>query len=97
MKKAVVMACSLVFLGFTSQQATASDIDGAKLFKSKCKMCHKMDGKKMGPSVAQMNSDLKGVVTHGRKMMPAYGEKLEAAEIDALVTFLKDNGATDSK
>ncbi len=97
MKKAMMMTMAAALFGFTSQSALASDIDSSKLFKSKCKMCHKMDGKKMGPGVAQMNSDLKAVITDGRKMMPAYGERLKEDEIDALVAFLKASGATDAK
>lgn len=94
MKKTIVMMMAAAFFGLTSQSALASDIDGAKLFNSKCKMCHKIDKKKMGPAVKAMNPDeavLKATITDGRKMMPAYGSKLSGEEIDALVAFIKSN------
>ena len=94
MKKTIVMMMAAAFFGLTAQSAMASDIDGAKLFKSKCSMCHKIDKKKMGPAVKAMSTDaafLKATITDGRKMMPAYGKKLSAEKIDALVAFLKSN------
>ncbi|ATX81951.1 Cytochrome C oxidase, cbb3-type, subunit III [Mariprofundus ferrinatatus] len=92
MKKTIVMMMAAAFFGLTAQSALASDIDAEKIFNGKCKMCHKIDSKKMGPAVKLMNPDeavLKATITDGRKMMPAYGKKLTGEEIDALVAFIK--------
>lgn len=92
MKKTIVMMMAAAFFGLTAQSALASDIDGSKLFSSKCKMCHKIDKKKMGPAVKDMSKDpavLKAVITDGRKMMPTYGKKLSGDQIDALVVFIQ--------
>ena len=94
MKKTIVMMMAAAFFGLTAQSALASDIDGAKLFNGKCKMCHKIDGKKMGPGLKQMTTDaaaLKTTITDGRKMMPTYGKKLSGEQIDALVAFIQSN------
>jgi len=94
MKKTIVMMMAAAFFGLTAQSAMASDIDAAKLFKGKCKMCHKIDGKKMGPGLKQMTTDaasLKTTITDGRKMMPTYGKKLNGEQIDALVAFIQSN------
>jgi len=94
MKKTVVMMMAAAFFGLSAQSALASDIDAAKLFDSKCKMCHNIDGKKMGPGLKQMTTDaavLKATITDGRKMMPQYDKKLSGEQIDALVAFIKSN------
>ncbi len=64
---------------------------GAKLFK-KCKMCHAVDRKKMGPSVKSMSQDeafLKLTITEGRKRMPSFKKKFNEEEIDNLVAYLR--------
>lgn len=93
MKKMIAMMIASAFLGLTAQSALASDgIDAAKLFSKKCKMCHSLDRKKMGPAVKTMNVDTaKETITDGRKSMPAYGKKLTGEQIDALVAFIKSN------
>jgi len=94
MKKTIAMMIAAAFFGLSAQSAMASDIDAAKLFNKKCKMCHKIDAKKVGPAVNAMSTDeatLKAVITDGRKMMPTYGKKLSGEEIDALVAFIKSN------
>jgi len=94
MKKTIAMMIAAAFFGLSAQSAMASDIDAAKLFNKKCKMCHKIDKKKVGPAVNAMITDeaaLKAVITDGRKMMPSYGKKFSGEEIDALVAFIKSN------
>lgn len=80
--------------GLLATPALASDMpDGAKIFKKKCSMCHKIDKKKVGPAVKAMNTDaevLRSTITDGRKMMPKYSGKLSAEEIDAVVAYLKE-------
>jgi len=94
MKKYIATTLTvLAIAGFTATPVSAEDApDGAKIFKSKCKMCHAVDRKKMGPAVKNMNRDvevLKATVKNGRKSMPKYGSKLSDAEIDAVVAYLK--------
>ena len=85
---------AIAVAGLLATPAFASDApDGAKIFKSKCSMCHKVDSKKMGPAVKAMNTDaevLRSVVADGRKMMPKFSGKLSAEEIDAVVAYLKE-------
>ncbi|MDX8395566.1 MAG: cytochrome c [Mariprofundaceae bacterium] len=85
---AIAAAC-----GVFASPVLASDLpDGAKIFKKKCTMCHKIDKKKVGPAVKAMNTDaevLRSTVTNGRKMMPKYSRKLSSEQIDAVVAFLK--------
>lgn len=91
MKKTYLILAAAACFGLTSQVAMA-EVDGAKVFKSKCKMCHKVDKKKVGPALKDMNTDpavLKETITNGRKMMPKFGKKLNEEKIDALVAFIK--------
>ncbi len=93
MKKTIAVMIAAAAFGLTSQVAMA-EVDGAKVFSKKCKMCHKIDKKKVGPAVKDMSSDpavLKQVISEGRKMMPKFGKKLNAEEIDAVVAFIKSN------
>ncbi|MDQ6973033.1 MAG: cytochrome c [Mariprofundaceae bacterium] len=93
MKKTFAIMIAAACLGLGSQAAIAGP-DGAKIFKKKCAMCHKIDKKKVGPAVKDMNKDnavLKATITNGRKMMPKFSKKLDAAEIDAVVAFLAEN------
>ncbi len=84
----------LAVMGMLDTPAIASDApDGAKIFKKKCAMCHKVDRKKVGPAVKAMNQDsevLRSTIANGRKMMPKYSSKLSAEEIDAVVAYLKE-------
>ncbi len=94
MKNALKVLATLAVIGMISTPATASTApDGAKIFKKKCTMCHKVDRKKVGPAVKAMNQDsevLRSTITNGRKMMPKYSSKLSAEEIDAVVSYLKE-------
>jgi cytochrome c6 len=77
--------------------------DGAATFKAKCAMCHGADGagqttmgknmklRDLGSAAVQAQTDaqLKAWVADGKGKMPAYKTKLSAAEIDALVAFMR--------
>ena len=66
--------------------------DAGSIFKKRCAMCHAFDKKKVGPAFKDMNKDaavLKETITNGRKMMPKWGGKLSAEEIDAMVAFIQ--------
>ena len=93
MKKILQIIVTAAVLGLSVSPAIASDgIDGAKLFHKKCKMCHAIAKKKMGPAVKTMNSDaeaLRSVITNGQKRMPKFGHKFSAEEIDALVLYIQ--------
>ncbi|MDQ6952695.1 MAG: cytochrome c [Mariprofundaceae bacterium] len=93
MKKIILTSMALAFLGMTSSAAMASsDINAKKIFSKKCKMCHALDRKKVGPSFKDMNKDeavLLKTITHGRKMMPKFKKKLSSDEIAAMVSFIQ--------
>ena len=94
MKKAYLILAAAACFGLSSQVAMADGINAEKLYNSKCKMCHKVDGKKMGPGFKQMNSDaavLKDVITNGRKSMPKFSSKFNEEQIDAMVAFIISN------
>lgn len=91
MKKITLLASAIALAALTTTPAIASD-DAAAIFKSKCKMCHAIDKKKMGPAFKDMNADpavLKTTISNGRKAMPAFDKKLSAEQIDALVAFIQ--------
>jgi cytochrome c2 len=94
MKNSLKILAALAVIGMMSTPAIASDApDGAKIFKKKCAMCHKVDKKKVGPAVKAMNQDaemLRSVIVNGKKMMPKYSGKLSAEEIDAVVAYMKE-------
>lgn len=92
----LVIASMLVALPLLAEDAPA-------LYKSKCAMCHGPDGRgdtTMGKKLAirslasadvqkQSDADLLRVITDGKGKMPAYGTKLDAAKIQALVAHLR--------
>ena len=94
MKNSLKILIALAVIGMMGTPAIASDApDGAKIFKKKCGMCHKVDKKKVGPAVKAMNQDaemLRSVIVNGKKMMPKYSGKLSAEEIDAVVAYMKE-------
>jgi mono/diheme cytochrome c family protein len=59
-------------------------------------MSHTFDGKMSGaavltdPKIVEMpDADLIAVVTNGRKKMPAFGKKLTAGQIQAVVGYVR--------
>ncbi len=88
-----------VALGST---ALAAD-DAAATYKAKCAMCHGADGKgdtpvgkKMGirdltsPDVQKMSDEeLTTITTKGKNKMPAYENKLSAAQIKDVVAYIR--------
>jgi len=92
MKKTYLVIAATACFGLSSQIAMA-EIDAEKIYSNTCKMCHKIDKKKIGPAFSKMNSDpavLKATITNGRKMMPKFGKKLGEEKIDAMVAFIKE-------
>ncbi len=91
MKKTYLILAAAACFGLSSQIAMADGINAEKLYKKKCKMCHKIDKKKVGPAFSKMNSDaavLKTVITNGRKSMPKFGKKFNEEQIDAMVAYI---------
>jgi mono/diheme cytochrome c family protein len=79
-----------------SSNIAFAQVDSSKLFKKKCGICHKINKKGMGPPVLKMNTDLavlKSTIIDGRKAMPGFGNKLDASQIDALLTFIQNKQA----
>ena len=96
LKKTIILIMATAFAaGMSLQTASASSgIDGAKLFKAKCKMCHKMEKKRKPPAVSNMTGDvdvLRSVIVDGRKSMPKFGKKLSPEKVEALIKFIQDN------
>ena len=78
--------------------AAAGGIDGAVLFGERCAGCHGGDGSGgIGPRLAGGRvvavypdaADEIAVVTNGRGGMPAFGERLSAQEIAAVVDYTR--------
>lgn len=90
----VVLSVSLAF-----GQAAPST---AGLYKTNCVSCHAADGRgsAVGKSLhaadfhspqvqQQSDAQLADVITHGRGNMPAFGNSLTKAQIDALVKYIR--------
>ncbi|MDY7100271.1 MAG: PQQ-dependent sugar dehydrogenase [Actinomycetota bacterium] len=74
--------------------------DGARLFATHCAACHGADGGgNVGPAIGDGRTvdrfadpaDQIEVVTGGRDGMPAFGERLDAAEIAEVVRYVRDD------
>ncbi|MGH9397759.1 MAG: c-type cytochrome [Terriglobia bacterium] len=97
------VALTVVTLAFGGLSfAAASGTGAAGLFKSKCSMCHGVDGKgyaaihtpdftsaKWQASIT--DKEIVSVITNGKKgtIMPAFGAKLKADQIDGLAHYLR--------
>ncbi len=91
MKKVFLLMAAVSLLGLNA--AYADTADGAKLFSKKCKMCHSVDKKRTGPALKTMTTDaaiLRATIADGRKIMPKYGKKFDAEQIDALVAYIQE-------
>jgi len=93
MTKTILASITLAVFSMTSQTAMAnSDINVEKIFSKKCKMCHSLTKKKMGPAFKDMSNDsevLLSAITSGRKAMPKFNKKLSSDEITAMVSFIQ--------
>ena len=97
-----VIALSAFVLAPTAL-AGGSGPDGAGLYKSKCAMCHGPDGAgqtTMGKNMKlrdlrsadvqkQTDAALGTIIADGKGKMPGYKTKMTAADIQALVTFIR--------
>ncbi len=103
-----LIAVGLCFLALTTQAADKPDAAG--LYKQKCSMCHGANGKgfpalktpdftdpKYQKSVK--NADLAGTIRNGKKgtAMPAFADKLQEDEIQALVGYIRSLNSEKKK
>lgn len=101
-KRSIIAVLALSIL-IVAPAAFAAGPDGAAIYKSKCAMCHGPDGagqtamgknmklRDLGSAEVQKLTDaqLTTVITDGKGKMPAYKAKLTAADIQALVAFIR--------
>lgn len=95
-----LMVATLAFGGLS--YAAAANTEAAGLFKAKCSMCHGVDGKgyaaihtpdftspKWQASIT--NNEIIHIITNGKKgtVMPAFGGKLSASQIEGLAHYLR--------
>ena len=79
---------------FIPYQNHLEEVDGEKIYKKKCKWCHGREGDKTKKNVASlvksqlMDDEKTDVVRNGRGSMPPFGEMLNEAEIDAVITYI---------
>ncbi len=91
MEKIVITAITIAVLGFGIPPARA-EVSAAGIFKKQCAMCHRLNRRKVGPAFIHMSTDpkvLKTIITNGGNIMPRFGGKLSAAEIDAMVSYIR--------
>jgi mono/diheme cytochrome c family protein len=97
---ALAAAAWTVFLLFTAQPPVSGDPvqdDGARIFAARCSGCHGAQGQGLsGPQLAGMvverfpdPADQAAVIASGRNGMPAFGSRLTAEELNAVVEFTR--------
>ena len=102
----VMIAAAFVFTLVVAVDRAAADAgpDAAKIFKSKCAVCHgpsgngdttmgkKLKARDLRSAEVQKQSDkeIYDWVANGKKKMPAYKAKLSKEEIEAVVALVRD-------
>ncbi len=90
---------SLSICAFAQDGASA----GEKVYKSKCVLCHGVDGKANTPMGKQLNAmsllsddvknlsadDMKKTVSEGRESMPSFADQLSGKEIEQVVAYVR--------
>lgn len=90
---ALALLCSGAGAAFPGQPASAPD--GKAIFETKCARCHGNDGTKglLGARNLQTSqlpdAELLQVVTKGRRIMPAWGNRLSNGELQQVVQYVK--------
>ena len=99
--RAVMLTMLAAGLALWGTPAAADD--AAATYKAKCAMCHGADGKGDTPVGKKMgihdfasaevqkasDGDLIAIITKGKNKMPAYENKLSAAQIKEIVTYIR--------
>ncbi len=94
---------AILGLALAASAAAAGEPDGKALFKASCVLCHGEDGHMRLKKTAAhdfddaawqakvTDADLRKTITEGRPgtLMQPFGKKLGAAEIDALVKYVR--------
>jgi len=104
----ILMGAGLLVAGTIFRAAPPPD--GAALYKQKCAMCHKADGKGYSalktPDMTDPNwqkkakdADIEEVIKNGKKgtAMPAFADKLKDDEVTALVTYIRSLDSSKKK
>lgn len=97
---ALAAAAWTVFLLFTAQPPVSGDPvqdDGARIYAARCSGCHGAQGQGLsGPQLAGTvverfpdPADQAAVIANGRDGMPAFGSRLTAEELNAVVEFTR--------
>jgi mono/diheme cytochrome c family protein len=85
-------------------QAGGTKSQGESLFKANCILCHGEDGTGNTPAgtalgahnltstevVRKTDAELVQTISHGKEKMPSFGKKLSDAEIQALVSYIRE-------
>ncbi len=101
MYRKLVIAIALTLIAAAAAPAFADD--AAAINKAKCTMCHGANGDGQTPTGKTMkvrdlhcaevkkmsDADLEKVISDGKGKMPPYKAKLSAADIKALVAFIR--------
>jgi cytochrome c len=89
---------------FSSADAKGDVAAGEKIYKANCDMCHfaNKTEKKIGPGLKGLfankklssgkpttDENVRTQIEKGGKMMPAFGKKLSAEDVDSLMAYLK--------
>jgi cytochrome c6 len=89
----VILVALAISCGEKKQENTNSGIDGSKVFKTSCAICHGGDGK-LGANgskdltLSAMNvTERIAIITAGKGTMPAQGSILTADEIKAVAEY----------
>ena len=92
MRKNLIVTLTLIFA--VAILPMAAYADGAATYKAKCAACHGADASKKLDNVKTLSeADVAKVITDGKDAkpmkMPAYKDKLSAAEITEVAKYLK--------
>ena len=100
-----------VALGLSAIALGQSAPPGKSIFKTHCVLCHGADGASntaigkqlKAPDLrsaevqSKTDAELTQVITHGQNSMPAFDDKLSAAEIGDVLKYVRELGKTKSK
>lgn len=76
-----------------SEGTEKAEVSGAAVYQKRCVLCHGangrmgMNGAKVLPESTLSVEERIQVVTHGKGIMPAFGEQISRAEIEAVAKF----------
>jgi cytochrome c6 len=97
MKAAIILSVIIIFqCSYTNLSGIVTDSNkGKEIFESKCVKCHGADGTKgkWGAKNLQVSklsdSDMKTIITNGKRIMPAWGQRLSDDEMLFVIDYVK--------